>query len=938
MTAPPTQTDDWPQALALLDEALALSPAQREPWLARTAARQPGAMPLLRKLLSAHGRVESRDILATLPRLQRDGRAAQAGAAGLQVGPFELIEPIGRGGMGSVWRARYASGQLKRDVAVKLPAASDDPSALATLRQRFARERDFLAQLEHPNIARLYDAGVSDSGQPFLAMEFVAGRSIAEHCDAQRLGVRARLELFLQVLDAVAYAHQRLVLHRDLKAANVLVDAQGQVRLLDFGVARLLPEVDGAESAKAGDPTELTERVGAAYTLGHAAPEQLTRGPLSTATDVYALGVMLHHLLTGLSPYRPARDSRGALEDAVLLVPPEPASSRLYTAEALAARHTDAAGLRKALRGDLDTIVAKALKKDPAERYPTATALAQDLRLHLARLPIAARPDGWAYRARLFIARHSAGVAATSLATLALIGSSGAAIWQARASAEHAAQAQKEAARAGAAQKFFAGLLADADPEKNKDITALDRRLVDDALASAERDFADAPETLALVLKQLGEIYLRLGIPARVLEVFEKRVALYASLPATPVDEIVEAKIGLGSALSESESAADRARAAPTLIDALDLARTRGASDSVLIGALCEVSDQYLLESKYDIAEKYAAEAVAQAERSLPNPHPKLAAAYEQNAMSNARLGHFDAAREGYRKAMAVDATGRGRGPLEQSMTRANLANMEYVAGNYRAAQREALAAIDFSQAHFGDTGANLAPLRLRAVISSIDAGDLNEAAHWFDKLLSQDLASGDIRRTGPAYYAQGMVAMSRGDLSAAAQAFALAKPGLDIDPRWHRRLLAETAALKLRMGRADDAGRSLAPLLAEMRAEAATGSDEFALVARVAAVAAARQGHTEAAQSLVAEACLSIRARFAPDHPNRIRCDAYETMLSKRLGREERVRALQQLWEKLTAGRDDRMALARSLHLAKSWASQYDGLADRPHSFPLLD
>ena len=234
--------DHWQRALALMDTAVTLRPEQRDAWLDEIAAAEPQVAPLLRKLLSAHQRVETNDIFATLPRPDRQSQHQSNGEIGAQIGPFELIELLGHGGMGSVWRARYADGRLKRDVAVKLPATSDNPAALSSLRERFARERDFLAQLEHPNIARLYDTGFSDSGQPYLAMEYVAGEPIDVYCDEHRLTIKARLTLYLQVLDAVEFAHRQLVLHRDLKPGNVLVDGNGQARLLDFGVAKLLPE------------------------------------------------------------------------------------------------------------------------------------------------------------------------------------------------------------------------------------------------------------------------------------------------------------------------------------------------------------------------------------------------------------------------------------------------------------------------------------------------------------------------------------------------------------------------------------------------------------------------------------------------------------------------------------------------------------------------
>jgi eukaryotic-like serine/threonine-protein kinase len=695
MTSPQA---DWPRALALLDAALALPPIEREPWLAQTAARDPSVLPLLRKLLLAHGRVETHEILATLPKLQRAKRMADAGTVGLRVGPFELLEPLGRGGMGSVWRARYADGRLKRDVAVKLPASTEDPAALSNLRERFARERDFLAQLEHPHIARLYDAGVSDSGQPYLAMEYVAGLSIDAHCDTQRLPIKARLNLFLQVLDAVGHAHQHLVLHRDLKSSNVLVDEKGQVRLLDFGVARLLPTPQTVDTdAQQG---ELTERAGAAFTLGHAAPEQVNHGALSTATDVYALGVMLYRLLTGLLPYQPARDTRGALEDAVLLATPEAASSRQFKPEDLAARQSGSGALRKALRDDLDVILGKALKKSPQERYATVAALADDLQRHLRQQPIGARADSFGYRGRLFVARNRLAVAASSLATLALFGTAGTALWQARVSANSAALATKEAKRANTVQKFFAGLLAKADPEQNKYITAMDRQLVDRALDTAERDFVDSPETLALVLKQLGDIYKRLGLPMKYLEVQKKRVSLLKLLPGASADDVVDAHLSWGFALGDSEYAQERAQVLPELMAAQRMALTLHASDHLRVRSLCMIADQHLAESRYEQANDYAMQAVALAEVSLPVTDPDRAMAYDQRGATATRLGQFDLARKSYQMAIRMGATGQTRGKVAQINSYTNLANTEYLAGNYGTAKSEALAALKFAQTH----------------------------------------------------------------------------------------------------------------------------------------------------------------------------------------------------------------------------------------------
>ena len=429
----------WTTVSRLLDEALDQPPEARAAWLERLPAEYDTVKPRLAALLTNASSMDRASFLATLPKFGAGDGAAEAPAApardGALVGPYRLVRVIASGGQGSVWLAERADGLLARPVAVKLPHGLAFRPGLA---ERMARERDILAGLTHPNIARLYDAGVTAAGEPFLALEYVEGVPIDQYAAERQLDTAARVRLFQQVIAAVAFAHGRLVIHRDLKPSNILVTAEGDVRLLDFGIAKLLGD-------EAVDST-LTIEAGRAMTLAYASPEQVGQQTLGVASDVYSLGVVLYELLAGVRPYVLARESAAALEDAVLTQEPRRASEA-------------ASGVvRRALAGDLDTMLAKALKKDPAARYATAAAFGDDLARWLDGRPVVARPDSRAYRMRKFVGRHRVAVLATAAAMAAIVAGAGAAVWQ-------AGIARQEQRRAEDVKEFIASILRDTNPD-----------------------------------------------------------------------------------------------------------------------------------------------------------------------------------------------------------------------------------------------------------------------------------------------------------------------------------------------------------------------------------------------------------------------------------------------------------------------------------------
>jgi serine/threonine protein kinase/TolB-like protein/tetratricopeptide (TPR) repeat protein len=401
----------------LLDEALPLDDSGRRRWLDTLPEEYRDLYAPLRQALlpefsqSADGRDFGTFLESAKP--AESGRADPTGLqAGDRVGPYELVRLLGAGGMAEVWLAKRADGAFSRDVALKLPSLT---RVRRDLEQRFARERDILASLEHPHIARLYDAGIDPHGLPYLSMEYVQGELLTDWCDAQRQDIRARLRLFLQVLGAVQYAHERQVIHRDIKPSNILVTKGGEVRLLDFGVATLLD--DGEAAGK----TPLTTVYGHALTPIYASPELIRGEPVTAKSDIYSLGVVLFELLTGDRPYRlNAGASRALLEHAIAAAEVRKPSTQIIQ-DAWGFRGATHEQLSRQLRGDLDHIALKALEKEPQARYASAAAMADDVQRYLDGKPISAQPPRLGYRFGKFLRRNRVVVSVAAAAALVVL-------------------------------------------------------------------------------------------------------------------------------------------------------------------------------------------------------------------------------------------------------------------------------------------------------------------------------------------------------------------------------------------------------------------------------------------------------------------------------------------------------------------------------------
>ncbi|MFN8653901.1 MAG: serine/threonine-protein kinase [Gemmatimonadales bacterium] len=409
----PLDKDRLAQLRPLLAEALDLAPDARSTWISRQRERDPQLAAELEAMLAEELQLDQQGFLAQGASAPLFGGAPTL--AGQTVGPYTLESLLGQGGMGSVWLARRTDGRFDARVAVKfMSIALLEP----VMQARFRREGNTLARLAHPNIARLLDAGVGLAGQPYLVLEYVDGKPLDAWCDEQRLGAPERIQLFLQVLAAVQHAHANLIVHRDLKPSNILVTPDGTVKLLDFGIAKLL------DSETNGGSTALTQPGANAFTPEYASPEQVRGEPVSVATDVYSLGVLLYRLLAGRHPTSEGCRTPSDFVRAILDTDPVRLSDVITRqgADTGPARSSTTDRLRRLYHGDLDNILARALKKNPGERYASVTAFADDLNRFLRHEPVSARADSWSYRAGKFVRRNRGSVASALVVLLALVG------------------------------------------------------------------------------------------------------------------------------------------------------------------------------------------------------------------------------------------------------------------------------------------------------------------------------------------------------------------------------------------------------------------------------------------------------------------------------------------------------------------------------------
>ncbi|MBL8268519.1 serine/threonine-protein kinase, partial [Steroidobacter sp.] len=679
--------EDWKQMFELLDTALDLPAPERAGWLESLDGEYARLRPALRELLAKHAARETDGFLRDMPQFTSltgiNTSPLSTPEPGNQVGPYRLVRELGRGGMGSVWLAERADGSFKRTVALKLPHVT----WIGGLAERMARERDILAGLEHPNIARLYDAGVDDLGRPFMAMEYVEGQTIDRYCAQHELSVAQILQLILQVARAVAHAHARLVVHRDLKPSNVLVTVEGSVRLLDFGVAKLLEN----------QPGEQTQFAVRAFTPEYAAPEQIKGEAIGTATDVYALGVVSYQLLTGALPYPAKQTTAGQLERAITEFDAPLASDA--TKDRPPSRH---------LRGDLDAILNRALKKDPAQRYASADAFALDIEHHLQGRPIQARPDSTWYRFTKFVTRNRVATAAAVAVLTAILGGASIALWQAREAREQAERtaverdiARRAAAREEAVRTYLTRMFRNSVVQEGSGPTTA-KAMLDRSAERVLQQYRDDPYLAGKVVETLADLYGALEDVAGQVPLLEGY--LKQAGPEANPETVALVKQKLSHAELSRGNLQRAAELLPPAEQFWNTDRTRYAEPHVEGLAI----RARLQRAQGDLAGSIATNEQAIGERVALSGenHSETAILYNSLGIALMNANRLEEATSAYRKALAIhDALGSGE-DVPALVMRANVGTLSYRVGRVADAERELKHAFEGQRAISGDSAA----------------------------------------------------------------------------------------------------------------------------------------------------------------------------------------------------------------------------------------
>ena len=722
--------DRWQQVKAVLSDALEREAAARTAFLDDACQGDEELRREVESLLASEAEIG--DFIETpVFRIHGD---TQPLAVGQRVGAYRIVRELGRGGMGSVYLAERADEEFEQRVALKVVRRGMDTDEIV---RRFRSERQILAHLDHPNIAKLFDGGTTEDGRPYFVMEHVEGQPIDQYCDDRKLSVRERLELFRRVCSAVHFAHQNLIVHRDLKPGNILVTEDGVPKLLDFGIAKLL---DPGQEAFA-----LTRAEVRPMTPEYASPEQVRGEAITTASDVYALGVLLYVLLTGHPPYRRARrDPESLAQEICEKDPPRPSSVIRQAGEARRpdgtaveltpesvsrVREGDARLLKKRLAGDLDNIVLMAMSKDPKRRYASVDQLSNDIERHLEGWPVVARKDTLGYRARKFVGRHKAGVALAALFLLLIVGFSIAAtiLWQ---------RAVREERRAKAVSQFLEDIFTVSNPDKSRGETITAREILDEGAKQINQSLADEPGVRADVSETVGRVYRNLGFAKQARPLLEEALRLRLEEYGSDDLRVASTRINLANVLRELD---DNDAAERMIREALDIQRSHGATQSLeYASGLTNLGALLRARGKFDEAEQHLKEGL-DIKRKLPDADPSdIAGSLNSLGSLYQDQGDLGKAREHFEEALEIrQEIAQGQPDPDMAYSLNNLGTLLQDLGDLEGAEKYLREAVEMRRKIFGERDPRVAvSLSNLGTVRQL-RGDAAEAERHFREALS---------------------------------------------------------------------------------------------------------------------------------------------------------------------------------------------------------
>lgn len=712
----------------LAEAALAFGPEERSAYLDERCGSDEGLRTEVEELLAVAEAAEGDSSLEDPRPMDRSGE---------QIGSWKLVRELGRGGMGVVYLARRADGTYSQEAAVKL---LDPMGGAADLHRRLVAERQILADLAHPNIARLLDGGTTDEGTPYLVLERVDGLPIDRYCDQHRLSLRRRLELFQEICAAVDHAHRRLIVHRDLKPSNILVEDGGAVKLLDFGIAKLL------DPQRSSSSLQLTEAWGRRLSPSYASLEQLRGDAITTATDVYSLGVVLYQLLTGELPHRLDGLSPARMEQ-VLARSEVQAPSLTLTAEAAERRGGEPAVLCRELAGDLDAIVLKALRPEPEERYESPRQLADDLRSYLEGFPVAARRGTLRYRAGKLVRRHFWSVTAGLLALVAVLGFTLITLWQNRrieAERQQAVEQRDLAQRQSETTERLSQVLWDvfevADPggAGARNLTARD--LLDQARPRIEEELASEPELRARALARLGGIYRNLEDYPVAEELLLEALELHRAQSEPRPLELA----GILSDLGLLRHLQGRyGKCIELFEEALELRRSAAEPRSEPVAqGLYFVAYGRQATGEFELAAEAARESLAIRRQLQPLDPVKMAQSLDQVGSVEIGLGELASAGVHFEEALRLRQQQLGADHALVAESLSNLGSVQSRLGDHAAAARSLRRAWEINRQALGDASPITINIQGNLAAALVELGELEEAAPLVQEVLAHRRAT----------------------------------------------------------------------------------------------------------------------------------------------------------------------------------------------------